>query len=80
MLSEKRTETYFKQTVEDLYENDGICLSPTMDCTNKTFHTVRPSIWKNVSYKTKTSERTICPLTANITETGTPVKNHPAPA
>lgn len=28
MLSEKQTETYFKQAVEDLYENDGYLFDP----------------------------------------------------
>lgn len=47
MLSEKQTETYFKQAVEELYKNDGICLIPITDCTNKPFRTVWPSIWKD---------------------------------
>lgn len=36
MLSEKQTETYFKQAVEDLYENDGHLFDPDHELHEQT--------------------------------------------
>ena len=73
MLSEKQTETYFKQAVEELYKNDGYLFDPDHGLHEQTVS------HRLAVYLEKPSEHAICPLTANTTETGTTAKNCTVP-
>ena len=72
MLSEKQTETYFKQAVEELYKNDGYLFDPDHGLHEQTVSHRLAVYLERRFLKNKT-------FTANTTETGTTAKSSTVP-